>query len=148
MTGFAVIDLETTGFAYNRTDRVCEIGVVLVDPDGRREHAWTTLINPQRDLGAQHIHRIDASEARVAPTFAQVAGDLTDLLRGRVVTAHNSAFDAAFLAAEYARAGWPISLTAAGTVCTMRLAGEYLPGVGAKLAACCAHLGIPLTGAR
>ncbi len=25
MTGFAVIDLETTGFAYNHTDRVCEI---------------------------------------------------------------------------------------------------------------------------
>lgn len=148
MAGFAVIDLETTGFAYNHTDRVCEIGVVLVDPDGRRERAWSTLVNPQRDLGAQHIHGIDASEARLAPTFAQVAGDLTDLLRGRVVTAHNSAFDTAFLSAEYARTGWPIQLTAASTLCTMRLAGEYLPGVGAKLAACCAHLGIPLTGAH
>jgi DNA polymerase III epsilon subunit-like protein len=31
MSGFAVIDLKTTGFAYNATDRVCEIGVVLVD---------------------------------------------------------------------------------------------------------------------
>ncbi len=60
MTGFAVIDLETTGFAYNHTDRVCEIGVVLVGPDGRREDSWTTLVNPQRDLGAQHVHRIDA----------------------------------------------------------------------------------------
>ncbi len=47
MTGFAVIDLETTGFAYNRTDRVCDLRI-LVDPDGRREHAWTTLVNPQR----------------------------------------------------------------------------------------------------
>ena len=54
---------------------------------------------PPKRPGAQHIHGIDALEARVAPTFAQVAGDLTDLLRGRVVTAHNSAFDAAFLAA-------------------------------------------------
>jgi hypothetical protein len=27
MTGFAIIDLETTGFAYNANDRVCEIGV-------------------------------------------------------------------------------------------------------------------------
>ncbi len=36
MTGFAVIDLETTGFAHNLTDRVCEMGGVLVDPDGRR----------------------------------------------------------------------------------------------------------------
>jgi DNA polymerase III epsilon subunit-like protein len=30
MTGFAVIDMETTGFAYNHTDRVREIGVVLL----------------------------------------------------------------------------------------------------------------------
>ena len=35
MGGFAVIDLETAGFAYNANDRVCEIGVVLVDADGR-----------------------------------------------------------------------------------------------------------------
>ncbi len=52
MSGFAVIDLETTGFAYNNTDRVCEIGVVLVDgalfnAAGRREDSWTTLVNPQ-----------------------------------------------------------------------------------------------------
>ncbi|NYI42633.1 hypothetical protein [Demequina lutea] len=59
MSGFAVIDLETTGFAYNANDRVCDLRL-LVGPDGRREDSWTTLINPQRDLGAQHIHRIDA----------------------------------------------------------------------------------------
>ena len=50
MAGFAVIDLETTGFAYNRTDRVCDVRLLL-DRNVRREHAWTTLINPQRDLG-------------------------------------------------------------------------------------------------
>ncbi len=49
MTAFAVIDLETTGFAYHHTDRVCKIGVVLVAPDGRREDCWSTLVNPQRD---------------------------------------------------------------------------------------------------
>lgn len=83
MSGFAVIDLETTGFAYNNTDRVCEIGVVLVDADGCREDSWTTLVNPQRNLGAQHVHRIDATDARMAPVFADVVGDLTDLLVGR-----------------------------------------------------------------
>ncbi len=48
MTGFAVIDLETTGFAYNHTDRVRDLRL-LVAPDGRREDSWTTLVNPQRD---------------------------------------------------------------------------------------------------
>ncbi len=117
MSGFAVIDLETTGFAYNHTDRVCEIGVVLVAPDGGREGSWTTLVNPQRDLGAQHVHRIDATDARIAPVFADVVGDLTDLLAGRVVVAHNSAFDASFLVAEYASTGWPLALTHDMTLC-------------------------------
>ena len=82
MAGFAVIDLETTGFAYDHTDRVCDLRL-LVAPDGRREDSWTTLVNPQRDLGAQHIHRIDATDARMAPVFADVVGDLTGLLAGR-----------------------------------------------------------------
>ncbi len=146
MSGFAVIDLETTGFAYNANDRVCEIGVVLVAPDGRREDSWTTLVNPQRDLGAQHIHRIDATDARMAPRFADVVGDLTGLLAGRVVVAHNSAFDTSFLVSEYARAGWPLSLTRDMTICTMRLAGQF--GAPAKLGDCCAHFGVELTDAH
>jgi DNA polymerase-3 subunit epsilon len=31
MGGFAVIDLETTGFAYTHADRICEIAVILVE---------------------------------------------------------------------------------------------------------------------
>ena len=42
-----------------------------------------------------------------------MVGDLTELLRGRVVAVHNATFDASFLAAEYARAGTPIALTPA-----------------------------------
>ena len=66
MSGFAVIDLETTGFAYNHTDRVCEIGVVLVAPDGRREDCagppWSIPNGtaPSDNAGAQQVHRIDA----------------------------------------------------------------------------------------
>lgn len=139
--GFAVIDLETTGFAYNAKDRVCEIAVVLVDPLGRTEHSYTTLVNPQRDLGAQHVHRISARDARVAPTFDEVVGDVTELVAGRTVVAHNSTFDTHFLAAEYERAGWPIDLTPDLTLCTMRLAKQV--GAPAKLAECCAHFGVP-----
>jgi DNA polymerase III epsilon subunit-like protein len=35
MQGFAVIDLETAGLAYHHTDRLCEIGVVLVEANSR-----------------------------------------------------------------------------------------------------------------
>jgi DNA polymerase-3 subunit epsilon len=146
MPGFAVIDLETTGFAYNANDRVCEVAVVLVDPLGRREDAYTTLVNPQRDLGAQHVHRIDARDARVAPTFERIVGDLTGLLDGRTVVAHNSTFDAAFLAAEYVRAGWPVDLTPDVTLCTMRFARSV--GAPTKLTDCCQHFGVPLVDAH
>ena len=37
--------------------------------------------------------------------------------RVRVVVAHNGAFEASFLVAEYARAGWPLSLTRDMTLC-------------------------------
>lgn len=148
MSGYAVIDLETTGFAYNGNDRVVEIGVVHLNDDGRQEGEWTTLVNPKRDLGAQHIHGIDATDARIAPSFEEIAGDLVDVLAGRVLAAHNSVFDVSFLIAEYGRAGWPLALTPDLTLCTMTLANHYLPGAPAKLGPCCAFAGIPLSDAH
>ncbi|MDE0573470.1 exonuclease domain-containing protein [Demequina sp. B12] len=146
MSGYAVIDLETTGFAYKTTDRICEIAVVLVDADGQREHSYSTLVNPQRDLGAQHIHGIDATDSRVAPTFDRVVGDLTELLAGRTVVAHNAAFDVRFLAAEYHRAGVPVALEPGHAVCTMQLARQL--GLPPKLGDVCGYFGIPLVGAH
>ncbi|WP_159449564.1 exonuclease domain-containing protein [Demequina sp. NBRC 110057] len=146
MAGYAVIDLETTGFAYKSLDRICEIAVVLVDHDGRREDAYSTLVNPMRDLGAQHIHGIDATDARVAPTFDRLIGDLTELLGGRTIVAHNAAFDVRFLAAEYSRAGFAVNLTPADAVCTMQLAREV--GIPPKLGEACRHVGIPLNDAH
>jgi len=65
------------------------------------------------------------------------------MLAGRVIVAHNSAFDASFLVAEYARAGWPLDLTHEMTLCTMRMSGQL--GGPAKLADCCAHGGLSQT---
>lgn len=142
MPGFAVVDVETTGFAFDTTDRICEIGIVLLDPEGHVEDEYVTLVNPQRDLGAQRIHGIDATEARLAPTFDALAGDIMDLLRGRVLVAHNAAFDSAFLAAEFERVGASIDLRPDGCLCTMNLARAL--GAPASLAACCSYLGIDM----
>ncbi|WP_062076564.1 exonuclease domain-containing protein [Demequina globuliformis] len=146
MAGYAVIDVETTGFAYKTTDRICEVAVVLLDREGRREDSYSTLVNPQRDLGAQHIHRIDATDARLAPTFERISGDLTALLGGRTLVAHNAPFDMRFLIAEYARTGVTLSITPDDAVCTMSLARQL--SVPTKLADACAYYGIPLDGAH
>ncbi|QMW64912.1 3'-5' exonuclease [Mumia sp. ZJ1417] len=102
---YAVIDTETTGLSPKYHHRIAEIGVVLVDGSGRIEHEWSTLVNPDRDLGPQRIHGIRAADARRAPRFEDLAAHLVELLRGRTLVAHNLPFDLTFLEAEYARLG-------------------------------------------
>ena len=122
--GYAVVDVETTGLFPGRHDRVIEIGVVLVDREGRQVDEWSTLVNPARDLGPQHIHGIQSGDVLRAPTFAEIAGDLAARLTGRVVVAHNLNFDLRFLAAEYARLSTPVPLDYDRGLCTMLLSGS------------------------
>ncbi len=145
---YAVVDVETTGLNPSWNDRVVEIAIVQIDDSGATEAEWCTLVNPERDLGPRHIHGVTAAEARTAPRFDQLAGAILDLLRGRILVAHNWAFDARFLAAEYARIGVKTPISDNAGLCTMRLAGQFLPGVGRGLADCCQSAGITLTKAH
>jgi DNA polymerase-3 subunit epsilon len=104
-SGYAVVDFETTGFRGFTTDRVVEIGVVCLDCSGEVADEWTTLVNPERDVSASHIHGITGRDVYGAPRFADVAGALADSLRGRVLVAHNLSFEAQFLRGEFARLG-------------------------------------------
>ena len=92
---YAVIDVETTGLRASWHDRIIEIAVVHPDADGRVQNEWCSLVNPDRDLGPQHIHGISAAEAERAPAFARLAGTVADLLRGRTLVAHNGLLDLA-----------------------------------------------------
>ncbi|MBO9705935.1 MAG: DNA polymerase III subunit epsilon, partial [Arthrobacter sp.] len=98
--GFAVVDVETTGLVAGR-DRVAEIGIVHVDPDGTVRDRWETLVNPQRDLGPQRIHGIRAEQVRDAPLFLDVLPEIARRLEGRAFVAHNARFDHRFLTAEF-----------------------------------------------
>ncbi|GAB2859195.1 exonuclease domain-containing protein [Lentzea nigeriaca] len=139
--GYAVVDVETTGLSPGHHHRVIEVAVVHVDPSGRRTDEWCTLVNPRRDLGAQHVHGISAAEARRAPDFAGIAGELAARLSGRVLVAHNVSFDLRFLRAEFARLGHEF---VASGLCTMELSGRYLGASSRSLAACCAAAGVPM----
>ena len=55
----AVIDVETTGLSP-RTDRIVEVGVVLLDSRGDVEAEFETLVNPGRDVGPTGLHGIRA----------------------------------------------------------------------------------------
>lgn len=134
---------ETTGLFTGRWhNRVVEIGVVHVSRPGVVTGEWCTLVNPERDLGPQHIHGIHASDARIAPTFADIAGDLAALLAGRVVVAHNLGFDVRFLRYEFERLGLSVPLDVEFGLCTMAMSDRYLLSPSRSLAACCAVAGI------
>lgn len=142
VAGYAVVDVETTGLFPGMHDRVTEVAVVHVDCAGVVTDEWCTLVNPQRDLGPQHIHGIQAADARLAPTFAEIAGDLATRLVGRLIVAHNLTFDTRFLASEFHRLGADAPVSCDSGLCTMRLANTYLDGPGRSLAACCTAAGI------
>jgi DNA polymerase III subunit epsilon len=142
VAGYAVVDVETTGLHPGWNHRVVEIAVVRLDRSGRVVDEWCTLVNPERDLGPRHIHGISAGEARQAPTFAEIAGDLGARLAGQVVVGHNVSFDLRFLAAEFLRAGLDVPLADDTGLCTMRLANRYLATATRSLALCCEAAGV------
>ncbi|WP_410659620.1 exonuclease domain-containing protein [Amycolatopsis sp. lyj-112] len=140
--GYAVVDTETTGILPGFHHRVAEIAVVHVDHAGSITNEWSTLVNPDRDLGPQAIHGIRAAEVRQAPRFEQFAGDILELFRGRIVVAHNLQFDSMHLYAEFQRIGVDVSRYLSGGLCTMRLAGTVFPGVQRSLVECCRMVGV------
>lgn len=141
--GYAVIDTETTGLAAGLHHRIAEIAIVHTDPSGVVTDEWCTLVDPQRDLGAQAVHGIRAADLRHAPRFADIAGDVIDRVRGRTVVAHNWPFDAMHLRAEFARLGIDTPLHNDAGLCTMRSAGRAMLGAGRSLIDCCAVAGLP-----
>ncbi|WP_181778858.1 exonuclease domain-containing protein [Pseudonocardia pini] len=141
--GYAVVDVETTGIQPGFRHRIAEIAIVHLDPSGVVTDSWDTLINPGRDLGPQWIHGIRAADVRRAPVFAEVAGEIAARLSGRVVVAHNWAFDAMHLRAEYQRLGHEVPLRREAGLCTMRATGAAIPWTRRSLVECCAAAGLP-----
>jgi len=138
-TDWSVLDIETTGL-WPSVDRIVEIGVVRLAPDGHEIGAWTTLVDPDRDVGASEIHGLTAYDLRGAPRFRDLAPSLLAMLAGTRLAAHNALFDTNFLSCEFARAGldWgmPDALDTMSAVSRLGLTSSR------RLDAVCADLGI------
>ena len=121
---FAVIGIATTGFSPADGDRIVEIAIARIDARGGIHDEYATLVDPGRDVGPVFVHGISNSEVRGAPTFADIAGEILDLMDGAVVVMHDGAFVERFLQAEFARAGVQLPLTPA--LCSAWLARRTL----------------------
>ena len=105
-----VLDLETTGTVIAE-DRIVEIGLVRLNPDGaRRSSTWR--VNPDMPIppAATAVHGIDDAAVAFEPSLIELADELTQWLTGVDLAGFNArAFDVPFLRAEFARVGapWP-----------------------------------------
>jgi DNA polymerase-3 subunit epsilon len=139
---YAVVDVETTG-VERYSDRIVSVGVVRLDAEYRIVDRWGSLINPERPMGATHIHGLTDDMVARAPTFAAVAPELRGRLDGSVLVAHNLAFDWGFITTAFARSGH--TLDDHRGICTLELTRSLrLDLHDARLDTVAAALGIPL----
>ena len=107
----AFFDLETTGLDISK-DRIVEIAVLKVLPDGKEERFYS-LVNPEMpiDPRAMAVHGITQEKVANAPTFSQIARKLADFIAGCDLAGYNcNRFDVPMLAEEFARSNVEIDL--------------------------------------
>lgn len=101
----AFFDLETTGVNV-ATDRIVEISVLKVHPNGNKD-SFTRRVNPTVPipLEASEVHGIYDFDVKDAPTFIQLAPEVTEFIEGCDLAGYNSnKFDIPLLAEELLRA--------------------------------------------
>jgi DNA polymerase-3 subunit epsilon len=102
----AFVDLELTGLRV-ATDRVIEVCIERVR-GGVLEDRVASLVRPEPQvIGNVHVHGIEPALLAGAPTYAELAGRIQEVLAGAIVVAHAAWHDVEFLAAESARVSIP-----------------------------------------
>lgn len=99
-------DLESTGTNVV-TDRIVEIGVFKVYPNGNQE-TRTWLVNPEMNIPEEvvAIHGISNEKVANEPTFKELAHRIYDLMKDSDLAGYNSnRFDIPMIAEEFLRAG-------------------------------------------
>jgi DNA polymerase III subunit epsilon len=138
---YLAVDVETNGRAGAMCE-LTEVGVVLVG-GGEMHESWSSLVRPQMPLqrGIQRFTGITQAMASSAPEPEDVLPRVAEMLKGRVLVAHNAQFDRRALRQAFERIGlkWPRP----PVICTVAMARRFAPLVRErKLAALAESLGI------
>lgn len=99
-------DLETTGTDIIH-DRIVEISLIKVYPDGREERKCRRL-NPGIPIppASTAVHHITDEDVKDEPTFKQISSSLYNIFEGSDIAGFNSnKFDVPLLIEEFARCG-------------------------------------------
>ena len=107
----AFFDLETTGLNVS-TDRIIELSVLKVNPDGSQE-VVNTRINPEMPISpkATAIHGIKDDDLVSSPKFGEIAHSLSSFLEGCDLAGYNAIkFDIPVLVEEFLRVGYDFNI--------------------------------------
>jgi DNA polymerase-3 subunit epsilon len=102
----AIFDLETTGINIT-SDRIVEIAIIKVHPDGAEER-YCQRVNPQMPIpkNISEIHGIYEEDILNEPTFAEIAETVVAFIGESDLAGYNSnKFDIPVLAEELMRVG-------------------------------------------
>ena len=106
-----VLDTETTGAVAFR-DRIIEIAMVKIHPDGTRER-WERRVNPEVriPIEATAVHGITNQDVEGCPPFRRIAEEMIRWIGDADLCGFNiHSFDLRILAAELARCGQPFPM--------------------------------------
>jgi len=101
-----VLDLETTGIWIEK-DRIIEIGMVKLFPDGKEE-IYSSKVNPCMPIPAvvTELTGISDEDVKTAPAFGAIAAKVLSFLEGVDIGGFNvERFDLPLLAREFSDAG-------------------------------------------
>ncbi len=124
MGTFAAIDFET---ATAERSSACAVGLLVVD-DWKAVDGGSWLIQPpgnRYDAFNTMIHGLSASSTADSPPFAEVWPEVESRIGGRLVVAHNTAFDMSVLRRSAGVTG--LELAEMRFACTYRLARSTWP---------------------
>jgi DNA polymerase III subunit epsilon len=138
---FLAVDTETNGLAGDLCE-LTEVGAVLVG-GGELHDTFDSIVRTERPLsrGIQRFTGITQAMVDAAPTPEESLRELAELLRGRVLVAHNAGFDRRVLRQAFERVEleWPRP----PVLCTVQLARRFAPLVRRRgLASLADSLGI------
>lgn len=141
-----VLDTETTGFHYDKDDRVIEVGIIEMINREITDNSFHVYIDPKRDVPeeAYAVHglsRDDLVKLSKGREFNDIADAMMAFIGNSPIVAHNARFDMRFLDAELTRAGKQ-TITERGNLVfdSLQYANIKYPGQANSLDALCRRL--------
>ncbi|MGM7721950.1 ATP-dependent DNA helicase DinG [Metabacillus sp. Hm71] len=104
---YVVIDLETTGNAPKKGDKIIQIAAVVIE-NGQIVDRYMSFVNPLQEipLFIEQLTGITNEMVQDAPSFEDIAEELISLLNDAYFVAHNVYFDLSFLQEELKSCGF------------------------------------------